>query len=131
LDGFECFRISDVRNLKADPYAVFAEAALNKRGERKPKKPHIDISDVSAILISASRVFPLVTIHRERIEPQVCYIGRVLSIRNGRLLFLEIGPDAQWEDFTTEYRVGEITRVNFGGDYEDALHLVGGAPAKL
>jgi hypothetical protein len=25
-----------------------------------------------------------------------------------------------------EYRVTEITRVNFGGDYEDALHWVGG-----
>ncbi len=25
-----------------------------------------------------------------------------------------------------EYRVAEITRVSFGGDYEDALHLVGG-----
>jgi hypothetical protein len=27
-----------------------------------------------------------------------------------------------------EYQIREITRVNFGGDYENALHLVGGEP---
>jgi hypothetical protein len=44
------------------------------------------------------------------------------------LSLLEIGPDAKWEDSPEEYRVGEITRVNFGGDYENALHLAGGDP---
>jgi hypothetical protein len=130
FDGFECFRIADVRNLKRDPYAVFAEAALKKRGERKPEKPRISIVNTGALLISANRVFPLVTIHRERIEPDVCHIGRVLKVRNGRLSLLEIDPRAQWDDSATEHRLSEITRVNFGGDYEDALHIVGGKPAK-
>lgn len=31
-----------------------------------------------------------------------------------------------WEDTPQEYRIKEITRVNFGGDYENALYLVGG-----
>ncbi len=130
FDGFECFRISDVRNLKPDPYAAFAEAALRKRGGRKPRKPHISVATLGDILVCANRVFPLVTIHRERTEPDVCHIGRVLSVRNGRVSLLEIGPDATWDDSASEYRMREITRVNFGGDYEDALHIVGGEPAK-
>lgn len=130
FDGFECFRISDVRNLRSDPYAAFAEAALKKRGERKPKKPNINITNVGPLLVSASHVFPLVTIHRERIEPDICHIGRVVNVGDGRLSLLEISPDGQWDDSATEYRIREITRVNFGGDYEDALHLVGGAPGK-
>jgi hypothetical protein len=52
----------------------------------------------------------------------------VQGVDRGRLSLLEIGPDAKWEDSPKEYRVAEITRVNFGGDYEDALHLVGGNP---
>jgi hypothetical protein len=130
FDGFECFRISDVRNLRSDPYAKFAETALKKRGEHKPKKPSINITNVGALLVSASRVFPLVTIHRERIEPDICHIGRVLNVGDDCLSLLEIGPDAQWDDSATEYRIREITRVNFGGDYEDALHVVGDAPGK-
>jgi hypothetical protein len=33
-----------------------------------------------------------------------------------------------WDDSPEEYRVSEITCVNFGGDYEKALYLVGGEP---
>ena len=127
FDGFECFRISDVRNLKPDPYAAFAEAALKKRG--KQRKPRISVTNIGNILLSANRTFPLVTIHRERIEPDICHIGRVLSVRNGCVSLLEIGPDAEWDNSASEYRITEITRVNFGGDYEDALHIVGGEPA--
>jgi hypothetical protein len=66
--------------------------------------------------------------YRERVDPGGCWIGRVQGIDRGRLSLLEIGPDAKWEDSPEEYRVAEITRVNFGGDYENALHLVGGDP---
>jgi hypothetical protein len=41
---------------------------------------------------------------------------------------LEIGPDAAWDNESETYRLSEITRVDFGGDYEEALHLVGGSP---
>jgi hypothetical protein len=42
---------------------------------------------------------------------------------------LEITPSAEWEPRPTQYRLSEITRVNFGGDYEGALYMVGGEPA--
>lgn len=35
-------------------------------------------------------------------------------------------PDALWEEKPEIYRLSQITRVSFGGDYETALHLVGG-----
>ena len=56
----------------------------------------------------------------------MCWIGRVVGIDRGRVTLLEIRPDATWKRKPTEYRLSEITRVNFGGDYEDALALVSG-----
>ena len=129
FDGFECFRIIDVRDVGLDPYAAFAETALRKRGERRPKKPRISVANVDDLLLSAGKAFPLVTIHREQVDPDVCCIGRVQGVNQGRVSLLEIGPDAIWEGNPEEYRIKEITRVNFGGDYEDALHLVGGEPS--
>ena len=128
FDGFECFRINDVKKLRPDPYAPFAEAALRKRGERRPKKPLVSVANIEELLLSAGKAFPLVTIHREQVDPDVCWIGRVQGVNRGRVSLLEIGPDAIWEDKPEEYRIKEITRVNFGGDYENALHLVGGEP---
>jgi len=128
FDGFECFRIKDVKSLRSDPYAPFAEAALKKRSERRPKKPRVSVANIEELLLSAGKAFPLVTIHREEVDPDVCWIGRVQGVNRGRVSLLEIGPDAIWEDKPGEHRIREITRVNFGGDYENALHLVGGEP---
>ena len=128
FDGFECFRIEDVRNFRADPYAEFAESALKMRGERLPRKPRVSVAGIEELLLSAARAFPLVTIHREKVDPGVCWIGQVLGVEGGRMLLLEITPAAKWRTEPTSFRLSEITRVSLGGDYEAALHLVGGEP---
>ena len=129
LNGFQCFRLSDVRNVQApDLYISFVEAALKKRGQRLPRKPPVSMDSLEELLLTANRAFPLATIHREKVDPDVCNIGRVIGLTKGRLSLLEIGPDAKWDENPTEFRLSEITRVDFGGDYEEALHLVGGAP---
>jgi hypothetical protein len=130
FNGFQCFRIADVRELQVPAkYATFVQAALRKRGERIPRKPRLTIGSLEQLLWSANRAFPLVTIHRERVDPDVCHIGRVTALEKGRVSLLEIGPDALWDKQLSQYRLSEITRVDFGGDYEEALQLVGGAPA--
>ena len=131
LDGFECFRIRDILDVKLDPYGEFAEAALKKLRQRRPAKPRVSVTSVESVLLSAGKLFPLVTIHRDQVDPDVCWIGRVLAVNRGRVSLLEIGPDATWDNAPTEYLLKEITRVNFGGDYENALHLVGGDPPAI
>jgi hypothetical protein len=128
FDGFECFRVGDVRNVREDPYAAFAEAALRRRRERLPRKPRLSVRRPDELLVSAGRAFPLVTIHREEVDPKVCWIGRVMHVKGGRVSLLEIDPAAEWRQQPNDYRLSEITRVNFGGDYENALYLVGGNP---
>ena len=132
FNGFQCFLISDVKRLKVpDPYGDFVVAALRKRGQSIERKPDIDISNLPALLKTANALFPLITIHRERIKPDTCLIGKVVDIKENYLLFLEIAPDAAWEDKPSKIRLSDITRVEFGGGYEEALHLVGGNPKPL
>jgi len=129
FDGFQCFRKRDVRKLQVPAkYAAFAESVLKKRGERIPMKPPLDLTSLPELLSTANRAFPLVTIHRERLDPDICHIGRVVSLAKDNVSLLEIGPDARWDKKPETYRLREITRVDFGGDYEDALHLIGSAP---
>ena len=94
-----------------------------------PQKPRVNVSSIEELLVSAGRLFPLVTIQRDGVDPDVCWIGRILGIERGRVLLLEISPDAKWGKKSQAYRLNEITRVSFGADYENALHLVGGNPA--
>jgi hypothetical protein len=126
FNGFQCYRLSDVRKLSVpDKYAPFHEAVLKKRGERIPKKPPVLVSSLAELLLTANRAFPLVTIHREKVDGSACWIGRVIEIAKGCMTLLEIGPGATWDDRLETYRLSEITRVDFGGDYEDALYLIG------
>jgi hypothetical protein len=128
FDGFECLRIADIRSMKPDPHAAFVEAALRKRRARRPRKPPVSVRSVAGMVKSAGRAFPLVAVHREEIDSSVCWIGRVLRVREGRVSLLEIDPAAKWRDRATEFRLTELTRLGFGGDYESALHLVAGKP---
>lgn len=128
FNGFECFRINSVAELKADPYSSFVETALRKRKQKKPKTPRINLQSLSKILESGAKAFPIVTIHTERIDPDVCYIGRIQGIDKTNLSLLEIWPGAVWGTQPTQYKLRDITRVGFGGGYEDALFIVGGEP---
>jgi len=132
FNGFQCFRRRDVRNLQMPHSHVrFVEAALRKRGERVPRRPRVNVLSLEGLLRSANRLFPLVTIHREQVDPGACWIGRVRDVDKKRVAMLEIDPDACWHHAPTDYRLSEITRVDFGGDYEDALSIVGGSPPRL
>ena len=129
FDGFECFRAADVLTVSPDPYSDFAKEALKKRGQRRPRKPKIDLTSIESLLLSARLAFPLITIHQEKIDPDVCHIGRVLGVTRGQAALLAITPHATWTDQPIKLRLTDITRVNFGGDYEDTLHIVGGDAA--
>jgi len=132
FNGFQCLLISDVRRLKVpDPFAALIVAALSKRKQSIDCKPDIDLDSLPGLLKSANRLFPLVTIHREKVRPDTCVIGKILDISKGDLLLLEIGPDAVWDEEPSKLRLSDITRVDFGSSYEEALHLVGGEPTPL
>jgi hypothetical protein len=131
LDGFSCFRILDVRKLEFEPYAAFIEAALKKRGERRPRKPPISLASVEDLLRSANKAFPLVTIRSEIKDRDVCHIGKAEALTRGQCWLREIGCDAQWEEAATAHSLRGITRVDVGGGYEEALYLVGGEPTPI
>jgi hypothetical protein len=117
--------LQDVRNLQVPAnYAAFIEAALKLRGQRRHRIPAIDFDSVQELLRTASRAFPVITIHCETVAPEICNIGRVIAVSDSQVSLLEIGPDACWDNEALSYRTKEITRVDFGGDHEEALTLV-------
>jgi hypothetical protein len=130
LNGFSCCRIADLRGLRRDPYAAFSEAARRKFKDPKPRKPRVSLATVEDLLTSAGKLLPLVAIHREKVRPDVCHIGRAEKAEQGQVTLLEIGPDAKWDRKPTSYRLGEVTMVEFGDEYERALVLVGGKPPR-
>lgn len=128
FDGYKTIRLKDVAALTAPaPYAALVEKVLRKRKLRRPASVELDPSSTAALLRSANASYPLVTVYREITDPDVCHIGRVISTSRTSVTLHEIGPAAIWDEELLSYPLTEITRIDFGGLYEDALWLVGGS----
>lgn len=127
LDGFNCFRCSDISEAQIPaPYSDFIIKALAARRAESSKWCFVDISTLANLLESAGRIYPLLTIHLEE-DDAVCYIGKFVSVGEKNVELIEISPDAVWDELPTRHALNEITRVDFGGSYEEALHLVASA----
>jgi hypothetical protein len=129
LDGFTVLRTADLTDVKVPtPHHDFQQKALELRGE-SPTVPEIDMTSIVTIIRSAADWFPLITVHCEVRFADCCYIGRVLDVDDERLLLTIIDPDARWDlEEPDQFLIEDITRVDFGGQYEDALYRVGGEP---
>jgi hypothetical protein len=126
--GYQAFRLKDVLALAVPaPNAAFVEKVLRKRKLRRPASPRLDPSSTAALLHSANACYPLVTVHCEASAPGVCHIGQVIATTRTVVTLHEISPDATWDTELLSYPLAEITRIDFGGPYEDALWLVGGS----
>ena len=130
LDGHIALRLRDVRDVKPLASAAFAAKALQQFGDRPRMPGRVDLSSTRTVIESTSRRFPLLTIHVERRDPTVCYIGVPVEISSKTLRLRHITPDAVWENEPTNYPLRDITRAEIGGHYERALLAVGGRPPK-
>lgn len=79
------------------------------------------------LLRSIERRYPLVVIHRERVVPDECEIGRLKLASEGTYALRMITPEATWMDDEEIYRYADITRIAFDGEYENTLARVSGS----
>ena len=101
------------------------------RGQRRPLLPRLRLDNAGSTLQSLARAFPLVTIFRERLDPDVCNIGWLIGVDATSFGLQEINPGAKWERKVTTYRLRDVTRIDAGRAYEESLWLVGGEPPPL
>jgi hypothetical protein len=120
LNGYAVFRNKDVRRWREiTPGRFLARSA--KPLKLSPSMPEgVAITSMKHAAASAGAAFPLITLHRERINRGVCYIGKVLRTSQRTVTVLPIDPQAEW-DKAENHRLAEITRLEFGGAYEDLL----------
>jgi hypothetical protein len=124
LDGYSAVPLRHVETARVlDDHDSFADRALRLRGERPLAQPKVLLHDLASLLSSADGLFPLVTIHAERLHADECYIGRARRMTRTAVELREIDPAARWGRIES-YKFRDITRVDFGGRYEDALWQV-------
>ncbi|HMV48975.1 MAG TPA: hypothetical protein PLD20_28585 [Blastocatellia bacterium] len=124
LNGFTVIRNSDIAGYRAyDKDDYFLNMALRLKAIKPMRKPKIDLDNWATVLRTVQERFPLLTIHREAISSNVCYVGKLVSITEKTFTLYDIDPDANW-DRPHLRKLADLTKVDFGGGYEDALWRV-------
>jgi hypothetical protein len=124
-DGFMATSLEMVAEIEAvDPEQSFIPRVMAMRPPTA-SPPDVDLDDTRGLLQTAQRSFPLLTIQTEQHHPGACYIGRIASLDEDTALFHLVSPAGEWDE-QDEYPYESITRVGFGGRYEEALALAAG-----
>jgi hypothetical protein len=129
LNGFQALRLGDIAKVqqRGGP-ETFVGRALVARGQWPPVGADVDLDNAVDLIRSAAEAAPLVALFMEEEDPGVCFVGRPVRLTSRSVHLLEISAQAEWSDNPTKWRLADVTRVEFGSRYEEALTLVGGAP---
>jgi hypothetical protein len=80
----------------------------------------ISIVSFAELIRSARERFPLLTIHREKVTADVCFIGYPVEFTERTFTLENLNCNAEW-DGRRRFRFNDVTRVDFGGGYEQML----------
>lgn len=128
LNGWTAVRLDSIRGVEHQQRSSLL-ARLMALDEVHPQGVEVDITDATSVLRSAAAVFPVVTVFTEATDPDICFTGRPVRVTATKLHLLDISSDATWSAAPPRrIRLDKITRVDVGGDFETALHRVGGYP---
>ena len=127
LNGLRAVRVEHISQIEVPcPHHEFKVKALALRKAKLPRIPLLNCNDSTALLRAAGANYPLITLYLEWHETDVCYVGRVVMLNKETLFLRCLNPDAEWENEPARFALDEITRIDFGGAYEEALALVAG-----
>lgn len=128
-DGWSLLRLSDIKSVSIDPDpSCFEIRALQARSLWPPTPTDVALDDVVGLVSSAARADPVITVFVEDDRPHICWIGSVMSVGEQTLRLLEIDTQGEWRRKSRAIDLEDITRIEFGGGYEEALRLVSGPP---
>lgn len=128
LNGFAAIRLRDISKVKSPRTGSFVRRALELRGDWPPVGANVDLDGTAELVRTAAELAPLVTLHFERDDPTVCFIGKPVRFTRGSVRLMEVDPQAEWEPSPSKWSLADVTRGEFAGRYEEALALVAGPP---
>jgi hypothetical protein len=122
LNGYIVIREQDINRQKVFDKKGCWQNKAAKTNRLKPIHPGISISSLEEAIKSASEKFPLVTIEKELVVDDACWIGIPAELTAKTITIHDLNSNAKWAG-KTKFNLKDITRLAFGGGYETALAL--------
>jgi len=125
FDGYCLLRLCDISKISQVDNFKFIERAIELKGLKKAQKVELknSILSFSYFLEEISRLHGLVALSEEISDPNSSYVGKIGKIELDKVELRNISTTGEWLN-TEIFDTSNITRVDFGGEYLNALNLV-------
>ena len=121
FDGACVLRMEDVTFLRRDTEVLSAWSRVLQESPSSPASvKHVDLSSWESVVRSVAGHEKVVSFHRERVDETSCYIGTNVKIDGDCLRADRISVEGRIDGQFT-LRTGDLSTVDFGGGYEQAL----------
>lgn len=125
LDAVVLLRLDQVTKVKKHDNCAFVRRAVAGHGVRPAGFECPQDATTGDLLRLADTRSDLICTYLETRDSYWLNIGKVLRIGNKRLDLHFIGKDGVWADFAESWKLTDITRIEFGGRYIQALEKFG------
>ncbi len=125
LDGLTALRLRDVSRVWfRDDDAYHRRALAGLGAEVATYEVEADV-DARGLLARAQAEGRLVAVHLEVLRDEPMTLGRLLELRRKRFVIHYLGRDGEWAREPERWRYRDVTRVEVGGRYLEALERFG------
>jgi hypothetical protein len=122
FSGYSVIRLRDITSWRFDN--TFVDRSLRLL-DRIPVVPDaIQLADWPSLISSAKRRSPLIMIEMEKKVPGKLWVGRVARQTKRSVAMIDVDPDGHWAPRQTKSPYSDITRVQFGDAYSEALAML-------
>lgn len=125
LDGYVAFRREQVSEIAEDfERAELIHSALRLKGLQARRPDGLELSSISALMASAQARFGVLVIARERIAEDEVEVGRLRLESASHYVLRWLDANAHWSNDDRRFRFADVTRLEFGCEYEQTLMRV-------
>lgn len=125
FDGFQVVWIEDITDVEEDREGGYIERAATALGRPEPDFDVPEDAITADVLRTAADYSTLVSVFFERMDDSPLLVGHIASIEEKKFDIQLINPRGVWVDEPTTWWCKDVTRIEVGDRYADALKRFG------
>lgn len=122
LDGIVMLRRQDISRVLFRDDDAYHHRAIAASGEKVTEFTCGDGGGAPELLSAADDRADIVAVHFEVLEGEPLIVGRLIDLRKKSFDLHFVGRDGVWVDDVDRWRYRDLTRIEVGGRYLDALN---------
>ncbi len=120
-DGIAVFFRENITRMRWGGNDISSTFYLIDDSNKRLDKDEIDLSTIQSVLKSVQAKYGYICVHVQDMDSGLCFIGEYTEMDDDTIILKEYGTKSALDRINLMISIGEITKVEGGGQYEEGL----------